>query len=91
MYTLYGLQAAIDGQFIAAVTNKKLPCALQLEASPLQLLMLHSGSSPSLPFTYLNLVALLLDKFGDKFVKLIQTATPFVVISFSMLLNFVKA
>ena len=51
-----GKQPAIDGQFIAAVTNKKLPCALQLEASPLRLLMLHSGSSPSLPFTYLNLV-----------------------------------
>ena len=54
-YNLYSL-AGVDGRFIAAVTNKKLLCVLQLEASSLQLPTLHSGSSPALLFTYLNLV-----------------------------------
>ena len=46
-------QPAVDGRFIAAVTNKK--CVLQLEASPLRLPMLHSGSSPALPIHLLRL------------------------------------
>ena len=42
-------QPAIDGQSVAAVTNKsKVPCVLKLEPSPLRLPMLHSGSSPAL-------------------------------------------
>ena len=31
MYNLHGLW--VDGRFIAAATNKKLPCMLQLESS----------------------------------------------------------
>ena len=40
-------QPAVDGRSIAATTNKKVPYTLQLEASLLRLLMLHSGSSPA--------------------------------------------
>ena len=43
---------AVDGRFVAAMTNKKVQYVLQLEASLLRLLMLHSGSSQALPFTY---------------------------------------
>ena len=43
-------QLAVNGRSVAAITNKKLPYALQLEASPLRLLTLHSdSSSPTLP------------------------------------------
>ena len=46
-------QLAIDGRSITALTNKsKVPCVIELEPSPVRLLMLHSGSSPALPFTY---------------------------------------
>ena len=39
---------AVDGQSVAAVTNKKVPYVLQLEVSPLRLPTLHSGSRPAL-------------------------------------------
>ena len=47
---LYGLRAA-DGRSVAAVTKKsKVLCVLKLAPSPLRLPMLHSGSSPALPY-----------------------------------------
>ena len=33
-------------------TRSKVPCVLKFEPSPLQSPLLHSGSSPALPFTY---------------------------------------
>ena len=48
-------QPAVDGQSIAAVTNKKklkCCCMFKLELSLLRLPMLHSGNRPALPFTY---------------------------------------
>ena len=56
VYNLYGLQAI---RFVAAITNKKLLCMLQLEPSSLWLLMLHSGIAlhcPHLLRLYLLLV-----------------------------------
>ena len=38
----------VDGQSVAATTNKKVLYMLQLEPTPLQLPMLHSGSSTAL-------------------------------------------
>ena len=43
MYNLYTVceQLAADGRSIAAGTNKKVPCTLKLEPSPLWLPTLH--------------------------------------------------
>ena len=42
-------QPSIDGRSVATVTNK-VPYALQLEPSPLQLPTMHSSSSPAFSF-----------------------------------------
>ena len=52
-----GKQSAVDGRSVAAVTNKKVPCVLKLEPSPLQLPTLHSSSSPALPCHALHLLS----------------------------------
>ena len=55
-------QPVVDGQSVASMTNK-VPYVLQLESSPLRLLMIHASSSPAfslvprsrdpaLPFTH---------------------------------------
>ena len=36
-------QPAVDGRSISPVTNKKVPCVLKLELTPLWLPMLHSA------------------------------------------------